>query len=143
MTDRAAYLTSLIGKPWAADGEGPDAWHCWALAQDVQARLFGLALPKVVLPEPLTRRWMMQTLATHDEARRWQEVPPLDGIIRAGDGALVSMARLERPCHVGVYLRAEGGIIHADDRHGVILEAPARLRARGWGRLRYHERVPA
>lgn len=143
MTDRAAYLTNLIGKPWAADGEGPDAWHCWALAQDVQARLFDRVLPKVVLPEPLTLRWMMQTLATHEEARRWREVPPLDGIIRAGDGALVSMARLERAFHVGVYLRAEGGIIHADERHGVMLEMPARLRARGWCRLRYHELVPA
>lgn len=143
MTDRAAYLTSLIGKPWAPNGEGPDAWHCWALFADVQSRLFDLVLPKVDVPEPLTRRWIMRTLETHEEAKRWREVPSLDGIIQAKDGALVSMARVNRTMHVGVYLRQEGGIIHVDDRFGVMLETPARLRARGWFRLRFHERVPA
>ena len=142
MTDRAAYLTGLIGHPWAVDGEGPGAYHCWALVAEVQQRLFGRALPQVVLPEPLTRRWILRTMRTHPEAQLWREVPCLYGIIQAGDGALVSMACVGREYHLGVYLRPEGEIIHADDRHGVMMETPARLRARGWGMLRYHERVP-
>lgn len=140
MTDRAAYLTGLIGKPWRADGEGPDAYHCWALVREVQGRLHGLDLPQVALPEPLTLRWMMRTIATHDEGKRWQEVPCLSGIVQARDGALVSMARVDRPCHVGIWLPAEGGVLHACDRAGVVLEPPAQLRARGWGRLRYYQR---
>ena len=140
MSARAEILAGLIGRPWRADGEGPDAYHCWALVRQVQRQIHGRDLPDVRVPTPLTLPWIVRTMATHPEGRVWREIACIDGIVQAGDGALVSMARLDRPCHVGVWLAGEG-IIHADDRLGVVLESPAQLRARGWGRLRYHERV--
>lgn len=138
--DRATYLTSLIGKPWSPDGEGPDAYSCWGLARAVQHRLFARDLPSVPVPSHLTWRWMIQAIASHPERGRWAEKPLAGGIVTAGDGALVLMARADRPAHIGVRLAAEGAILHAGE-FGVVLETMPQLRARGWGRLRFYEPV--
>lgn len=136
--DRSAYLTSLIGRPWRADGEGPDAYSCYGLFRALQRELWDRDLPHVDVPPDASRRWMIEAMAAHDLRRAWQEIAMPPGLITAPDGAGVLMARADRAVHVGVLLGIERGIIHADDRLGVVFETPAQLKARGWGRLRFY-----
>jgi hypothetical protein len=60
------------------------------------------------------------------------------GLVTAGDGAMVLMARHDRPGHVGVWLQPERRIIHAD-QPAVTLQDLAGLRASGWRKLRFYE----
>lgn len=132
--NRTAYLASLIGQSWEAAG------RCYGLARTVEADLFGRSLPEVSIPDDLSWKWMIDTIERHPERDHWREVPEQGGIICAADGALVLMARADRPAHIGIWLRPEGGVLHADQNVGVIFESPAQLRrVRGWGRLRFYE----
>lgn len=137
--DRAAYLSALIGRPWAVDAAGPDRFSCYGLARWLQRDLWGRALPDIHVPADASRRWIMQMMARHGERQQWREVEMPAGIVTAADGAAVLMARVDRSAHIGTWLAAEGCVIHADDRIGVVVETPAELRARGWGRLRFYE----
>lgn len=134
MTDRAAYLTALIGRPWSA------AQSCWHLACEVERDLFGRTLPEVSVPADPSWRWMIDAIAAHPEHARWHEVEPAPGgIITAADGALVLMSRATRAAHIGVWLASHGSVIHADPAAGVALDSLSSLRARGWARLRFFE----
>lgn len=132
--DPAAYLRSLIGRPWSCEAS------CWHLAVEVERDLFGRDLPMVDIPAAPTWRWMMEAIEGHPERARWREVKPGPlGTVRAADGAIVLMARSNRPAHVGVWLKRHQGVIHADQGGGVMLETLSTLRARGWARLRFYE----
>lgn len=139
--DRAAYLTALLGRPWAVDGEGPETFSCYGLFREVQRALWARDLPHIDVPPEASRRWIVEAIARHDERRQWREVPLRDGIVTASDGAGVIMARVSQGAHIGVWCAAEGRILHADDRLGVVFERPTVLRARGWGRLAYFEPI--
>lgn len=136
---RDECLASLVGTPWRANARGPEAFDCWHLAQHVEATLFGRSLPDVVVPAAPSWRWMIAAIEHHPERSRWQESRQEHGLISATDGALVLMARSGRPAHVGVWLRPEGRIIHADQDAGVVLDRPVMLRAGGWRTLRFYE----
>ncbi|WP_454917270.1 hypothetical protein [Xanthobacter sediminis] len=132
--DRASYLTSLIGRPWSSEQS------CWHLAREVERELFGRDLPDADVPDHPSWRWMIGAFSGHPEWTRWSELPAGAGcIVTAADGALVLMARASHPAHIGVWLRPEGGVLHTDPVAGVALEGLAKLRARGWARLRFFE----
>lgn len=135
---RAAYLCSLLGKPWAANARGPDAYDCWHLAAAVSSHLFGRALPAIAVPAEPTWAWMIETIAGHPERSRWTECRP-GPLVTAGDGAIVLMARRDRPAHVGIWLGIERRVIHADPRFGVVCEGVVDLATKGWTRLRFYE----
>jgi len=137
--DRAAYLSGLIGRPWTAQGQGPEAYSCYGLARELQAVLWGRTLPDIPVPPAPSWRWMVEAIRSHPARSAWAEVPACCGVVQAGDGALVLMARLSRPAHIGVWLADSGTVIHADQDLGVTHEGLAHLRARGWGRLMFHE----
>jgi len=137
--DRSAYLTSLIGRRWEAQGQGPDSYSCWSLFREVEKRLWGRDVPSVAIPPSPSWRWMIDTISAHPERGHWAEVPTLGGIVTAGDGAGVLMARADRAAHIGVWLGIERGVLHADQTVGVVFEGLSALRARGWGRLRFFE----
>lgn len=140
MSDRNRFLADLIGKPWQADGKGPDAFDCWHLARHIEAVVFSRELPEIDVPAEPTWAWMIETIRDHAERSNWHEVP-CDGmgLVRAGDGAVVLMARRDRPAHIGVWLRPEASIIHADAHTGVTFEPLQLLRAKGWRKLRFFE----
>lgn len=137
---RAQVLCGFLGKPWVANAKGPDAYDCWHLATAVSRALFGRELPNVEVPAAPTWPWMIQTIATHPERSRWRECKP-GPIVKAGDGSIVLMARLDRPAHIGLWLTPERRIIHADPSHGVVVEPPVDLGAKGWRRLLYFEPI--
>jgi hypothetical protein len=139
--DRRAFLCGLIGTSWK------DRGMCWGLARHVQWHLFGRALPEVVVPPDAGWRWMIGAIDGHGERARWRQIPS-DGIgtIRASDGAIVLMARREQPAHIGVWLKPEGGVIHAPTTgHRIgervetvvnaMVETPVQLHVAGWMRL--------
>jgi hypothetical protein len=137
--DRSTFLSGLIGAPWAAGGHGP-AWDCWHLAAHVQSVLFGRTLPAVDVPAAPSWGWMISTIRDHGERARWYEVEPAThGLVGADDGALVLMARCDRPAHIGVWLAVERGVIHADARIGVTFQSLATVKAAGWAKLRFYQ----
>jgi hypothetical protein len=81
---------------------------------------------------------MMEEIDRHKERTNWVEVA--DGpVVTARDGALVLMARLGMPGHIGVWLRPEQHVIHCDRKNGVCFETVLALRQQGWRQLRFFE----
>lgn len=137
MSDRTAYLTSLIGQRWAPDRT------CWHVAAEIQRELFGRDLPSIIVPSEPSWRWMIDTLAGHPERQNWSEVvSPHPGLVTARDGALVALGRADRAAHVGVWLQPERLVIHCDQSFGVVAQSTAGLRAAGWGRIHFYEPAP-
>lgn len=137
---RADILCGFLGKPWVANAKGPDAYDCWHLAVAVSGALFGRVLPEVVVPAQPTWAWMIGAIEHHPERARWALVrEDRMGLITAGDGAVVLMARRDRPAHIGVWLGPERVVVHADPNYGVVCDSPVDLRAKGWVKLRFYE----
>ncbi len=140
MVDRVEFLTGLIGTPWKANSEGPDAFDCWHLCKHVHKHLFNRELPSVVMPENPSWRWMIKAIEMHPERQRWEEVPwKPHQLVSVGDGALVLMARSDNPAHIGVWLEQERRVMHCDGYMGVCMETFAMLHMGGWVKLRLFE----
>jgi hypothetical protein len=140
VTDRISFINGLLGKPWRANAKGPDAYDCWHLAVVVEDGLFGRTLPAVVVPDDPSWEWMISTIDAHPERKNWTMVPcDAMGLVKAKDGALVLMARRDQPAHIGVWLRPESRIIHADPDFGVVCESKVELNAKAWHKLRFFD----
>lgn len=132
---RSEILSPLIGQPWAWQSR-----NCWDFACHVQQELFGRALPGIVVPADLSKRWVLQAFDAHPERRAWREVADgPGGLVNAADGALVLMAHLQMPAHIGVWLQPEARVIHCSEQHGVCSESPLALRQMGWKKLTFYE----
>lgn len=135
--DRAAYLNTLLGRPYAAQAMGPDAFDCYGLARHLQREFFGRELPLFSLPADAGRFAIASAIAIHPERARWDrvEVP--------ADGNVVVMARQDCGFHMGVWLALDGGVIvHTLEQTGVVIDQPFRLTGPGqrW-RLSYYELI--
>jgi hypothetical protein len=122
--NRAASLAPLIGEQWAWQSR-----NCRDFACHVQRELFRRGLPRVAVPTDLSKRWVLESIDRHPERAAWREV--LDGpggLVTAADGALVLMAHLRFPAHIGVWLKPEARIIHCSEQHGVCCESILALR---------------
>jgi hypothetical protein len=137
MRGRAAFLDPLIGQPWAWQSR-----NCWDFACHVQRELFGRELPRVAVPADLSKRWIVEEIEAHPKRRAWREVPDgPGGLVTAPDGALVLMAHLRFPAHVGVWLQAEARVIHCSEQHGVCCESVLALRQMGWKETLFPVRI--
>jgi hypothetical protein len=137
---RNEVLLSVIGKPWAANARGPEAFDCFHLMAHVQRVLAGRGFDDIEVPDDPSWSWMIEAIETHPDRQRWREVPASAmGLVRARDLSVVLMARRTNPAHVGVWLKPEAAVIHADQDHGVICDPLADLRTKGWQRLRFYE----
>lgn len=140
MIDRAAIICGYLGKPWRANAAGPDAFDCWHLIVAASKALFGRELPAVAVPDVPSWAWLMRTIEGHPERQKWRYVAPDSmGLIKAGDGSVVLMARRDRPAHIGLWLAPERIVMHADPNHGVVCDPPVELSVKGWARLRFYE----
>jgi len=87
---------------------------------------------------------MIKAISEHPERKNWRLVlPDTMGLVTAKDGALVLMARSDRPAHIGVWLSAERKIAHADPIFGVVFDSLVDLRTKGWVKLRFYEPADA
>jgi hypothetical protein len=134
---RNELLSSLIGQPRAWQSR-----NCWDFARHVERELFGRELPGVAVPAELSKRWILEAIDRHPERAAWRQVPDgPGGLVVVGDGALVLMAHLRFPAHIGVWLAPEGRVIHCSEQHGVCCESVLVLRQMGWKQLTFYEPV--
>ena len=136
MTQRSEFLNALIGSPWD--------WrtrNCWDFAVHVELKLFGRKLPAVSVPAEMSKRWVLEAIETNPERALWRESEPSSepSIVTAPDGALVLMAHLRMPAHIGVWLKPEQRVIHCSEQHGVCFETALALRQMGWRNLKFFE----
>jgi hypothetical protein len=137
MMDRAAFLAPLIGEQWAWQSR-----NCWDFACHVQRELFGRVLPRVAVPADLSKRWVLESIDRHSERDAWREIPDgPGGLVTAADGALVLMAHLRFPAHIGVWLWPKARIVHCSEQHGVCCETVLALRQMGWKKLTFYQPI--
>ena len=137
MTIRSEFLGPLIGEPWAWQSR-----NCWDFACHVQRDLFGRDLPRVAVPADPSKRWVLESIERHPERAAWREVPDgPGGLVAVGDGALVLMAHLRFPAHIGVWLKPEARVIHCSEQHGVCCESVLALRQTGGKKLTFYEPI--
>lgn len=112
VSDRAEFLGRLVGRPYAPGASGPEAFDCYGLAAHVLTHVFGVDLPS-------------RAIGPMAEFRAWAMIPaPVDGaIVLMNNG---------RGRHIGVWLAAEGGCLHALEGVGVVLDDLAGLALRGF-----------
>lgn len=129
------WAAPYIGLAWEADGEGPEAFNCWAFVRFVQRRHFGRELPDIPNPHDLLA--MARAFRDHPERRHWVLV----GTPAEGDCALMRQARY--PIHVGVWIEADGGlppeargaqggVLHCVQGSGVVFQRLDALGLHGW-----------
>lgn len=142
ITVRTALVASLIGRPYCINAKGPDAFHCWSLVAYVRRHVFQDGLPDFDVPEKPTLLWLAHMFRDSDERKNWRQVIQQGVVWNPGeDGNLVLMSRASQAVHIGIWLKSEGGILHAVEKDGVVFQDIPVLKANGWGNLRYFERV--
>ncbi len=137
--ERAERIAALMAQPpdvamWPAE-------RCWAFVVEVERELFQRALPEQspATTDGLDIRCVKNAFQCSAEHQRWRLQPAAPhGLVDAMDGALVLMSGAGRPHHVGVWLKAERAVLHADHQ-AVKLEDVVTLKARGLTRLRFYE----
>lgn len=124
-------VEQYLGAPYLAGSFGPPevGFNCWGLLHYVQAKHFGVKMPKAPIGDAETcRRMFTDRIA----ARVWAQVEQP----RHGDGALM---REGKNPHVGVYLNIDnGGILHALEGVGVIFTPITDLGFHGFSRVKYY-----
>ena len=138
MTDRLAFLESLIGKPYKIGARGSDAFDCYGLAAYIQCELAGVQMPDIGLVEPTTRA-QAEAMLSHPERQAWEEVSESE----AQDLDLVLMGNVaKRDFHLGTFVRmtTTGAVIHIDKAAGVVVDDIPTLRAIGFNHLRFWRR---
>lgn len=121
-------INRYIGLSWAAGARGPDAFDCWGLLREVQARQFGKSIPDMPEFGAVARDMYDERM----NSREWVIVDkPFHGagvLMRGGDDP-----------HVGIWLDLEGGgVLHSMERVGVIWSPRATLRMLGFSRLKFY-----
>ncbi|WBU27595.1 hypothetical protein OOZ54_12910 [Rhodopseudomonas palustris] len=135
MTRRSDFLNRVIGDAWDWRSH-----NCWTFTRLVQRELFGRELPDVAVPMDYQDFWARREFARHPERAHWSEVKAPNGIVTAGDGALVLMAKQRFPGHIGTWLKPEQRVIHCG-KFGVVCEPVLALRQSGYFNLSFFEHV--
>lgn len=123
------WAAAYIGLPWV-NGES----DCWHFARQVWHERFGWDVPAVEVDAASA---LAGRRAFRDGARAdWcvAEEPE--------EGDAVLMATGERPCHVGIWVAADGGgVLHSVEGAGVIFTRGRRIMDIGYRVLGYYRRV--
>jgi cell wall-associated NlpC family hydrolase len=132
-----ALVLELIGRPWRAGADGPEAFDCYGLARHVRQQLFGDDLPAVPRPSfMLPLKDVREAFASAAQPLGWRRLGEDEP---RQHGAVVLMGSAVVPGHAGVFLAiGPGRVLHADERYGVCFEDLATLRLRGFARFRFY-----
>ena len=123
------WATDYIGTPWVS-GES----DCWHFARRVWQEQFGFEVPMIDVDAASA---LAGRKAFRDRSRQgWVEVQgPMEG-----DAVLMTTA--ETPCHVGIWVDAEGGgVLHSVEGAGAIFTKAGRVGAIGYRTLGYYRRL--
>ena len=121
------WAVPLIGKPWEAGQQGPDAFDCWGLLAWVYQQQFNINLPRISVAEGDLRS-QIKAFRAHPEHRHWQQVDTP----KEGDALLLRQSR--HPIHVGIWIETEGeaGVLHALQGAGVVFQTLNSLKLSSW-----------
>ena len=121
------WAVPLIGKPWEAGQQGPDAFDCWGLLVWVYQQQFKITLPHIVVAEGDLRS-QVKAFKAHSEHAHWQRVETP----KEGDALLLRQSR--HPIHVGIWIDTEGeaGVLHALQGVGVVFQTLNSIKLSGW-----------
>lgn len=131
-----AYLTKLVGVPFANRGRGLEGWDCYGCVRHVLYDQAGLELPSYDLISASDTLRVMRAMQREREVRVW--VP----VTRARPLDVVLMAHCRRPelyVHVGIMVSATQ-MLHCEEAAGTHL-ADVRdqlVEARIRGTFRHH-----
>ena len=129
------WAEELIGRPYRAGGQGPNAFDCWGLVRWVMAHRFQRELPAIPI-EPDDLRAVLLAFRDHPERQRWAAVQEPD----EGDCVLLRQSR--HPIHVGVWLGVDGGgVLHAVEGNGVVFQRFRDLLNSGWRIEGFYRRI--
>lgn len=131
----------LVGKPWRAAANGPDAFDCWGLVVYVRRALFGNDLPDVARPPvALSLPEARAAFASATKPLGWYQIE------RPAHGAVAIIGTSGVPSHAGIYLAippAAGNVLHCDEAMGVRFESESTLSGRGWSKFRWYTKDSA
>lgn len=116
----------LIGRPYRGQGRDPEGFDCWGLLQYCWRLRLGIEVPDVRLDAKENFRQAMHGRYS-DSAREALAVA------RPIELDAVFMTSLKDPHHVGLWIEPDpiGGILHADEKVGVVFQRRASLPAHG------------
>jgi cell wall-associated NlpC family hydrolase len=137
MVDHVEFINELIGKPYAYNAKGPDAYDCYHLVVHVQRELFGREFPDLEIPsEPsfkLIARMVDDKIRTSSEFKNWI----LADQRTADVGSVVLLGGALRMSHLGVYFPQDRSILHVDKPDGVMYQEVVTLRNQVWPRMTF------
>ncbi|MDF2809497.1 MAG: hypothetical protein K0S56_528 [Microvirga sp.] len=138
MTDKNAFLESLIGRPYEIGARGPEAFDCYGLAAHIQRHLAQIDMPAIAFAEPTTRA-AAEAMLSHPERDAWEEIEEADA--REFDLVLMGNVR-KHDFHLGTYIVpvTTAAVIHTDKAAGVVVDDIPALRAIGFNFLRFFRR---
>ena len=117
-----------------------DAWDakthdCWVFVRRVWQERFNRTVPAVEF-DASSALDCRHALARQPERANWHEVTT------PAEGDAVLMGKSARPCHVGVWVDADGGrVLHCLQGHGVVCQDTTALRVMGLRVLGYYRRA--
>jgi hypothetical protein len=120
------WAFDLIGKPWQAGADGPDAFDCLGLVRSIYRDVFGVDIPRV----------NCDAHSLLSCARAFNRFPEYDRFTRvavADELDILQLSHAHAPHHVGIWLDTDGGgVLSALEGIGVVFQSAAALRASGW-----------
>lgn len=130
MNDLAAFVNSIIGKPWRRDADG----NCWALVCEVQSRFFGRMVPLAAYPTTALGRH--RAIHGNPAATQWvlSDAPAHGAIVLMSKSAL--SRRVDEHAGVCLFMPAPM-VLHVDAPQGVCLDGLMQIEYRGWNAAFY------
>ncbi|MEQ1614490.1 MAG: NlpC/P60 family protein [Hyphomicrobiaceae bacterium] len=121
------WALAYIGKPFAFDAAGPDAFDCWGLVRAVYLAQRGISLPPAGIANGDIAT-TMRGFRDHPERAKWISVE------RPQEFDAVLMAQAKHPIHVGLWVAGglHGRVLHATERGGVVAHDVAALATQGY-----------
>ena len=120
----------LIGRPWVANAQGPEAFDCWGLVRYWFETQLGTKLPESPVDSRDLKAVVESLGLAQKDSHLWAEEP-------LGDtGQVVAMGKNSLISHVGVHIGG-GFVLHCGRGSGVVVQTVSQLQ-RQWSTLKIY-----
>jgi cell wall-associated NlpC family hydrolase len=129
-------VMKLIGAPYKPGEKGPTYFDCWGLTVHVEWTYFGRWIEWFPHTELSLRSRVeaMRQIDVRRTAAGWKIVD------KPRHGSIVLMSHANYPHHSGVFLELDGGgVLHTEEKFGVVFDPIWNLRCSGWLRFIYND----
>lgn len=125
----AQIVNRLVGRPWSSF-----SFDCWEFVRAVYQEGYGIHLPKFPGVDGAVPGQGAAAVAQARAGGDWRQVSAPE------TGDAVTMGRISRPHHCGVYVASDRGpmVAHCDTAQGVACHNLRKLYALGWSGLTFY-----